>query len=120
MPQMTIFQSKSRNIDIVEGIGIKWEKVGTALLDDKDGTIIPAIAEQYSYNVERINMEILRRWVQGKGIPDRTWRGLLGVLKVHCVSLAESVEETLRAEEAERGKLIRSLTRSNLNMFLTS
>ena len=75
--------------------------VGTTLLDDKDGTIIPAIAQQYANNVELINMEILRRWIQGKGMSDHTWGALLGVLRVHCFSLAESVEEAL----AEQGKL---------------
>ena len=78
--------------------------VGTALLDDKDGTIIPAIAEQYGNNAQRINMDILGRWVRGEGMPDRTWRELLSVLKVHCVSLAERVEEALTAEETEQGK----------------
>ena len=78
--------------------------VGTALLDDRDGTIIPAIAIEYGNNSERINMEILRRWIQGKGIPDCTWRGLLGVLRMHCTSLAVSVEEALTAEEADQGK----------------
>ena len=78
--------------------------VGTALLDDKDGTIIPAIALQYLNNADLINNEILGRWVRGEGMPDRTWRELLSVLKVHCVSLAESVEEALTAEEAEQGK----------------
>ena len=88
----------------MEGIGVKSMMVGTALLEDRDGTIIPAIAQQYVNNSERINMEILRRWIQGKGIPDRTWRGLLGVLRVHCAALAESVEEALTAEEADQGK----------------
>ena len=53
-------------------------------------------------NAEQINMDILRRWVQGKGISDRTWRGLLGVLRVHCPGLAEEIEETLRADTAVR------------------
>ena len=104
MSQLTALQGKTRHIDIVEGIGVKWAKVGTTLLDDRDGTIIPAIAHQHGNNVELINMDILGRWLQGKGIPDRTWHGLLGVLRVHCVSLAERVEEALTAEEAEQGK----------------
>ena len=49
-------------------------------------------------NAEQINMDILSRWVQGRGIADRTWRGLLGVLRVHCPGLAEDIEETLSAE----------------------
>ena len=105
MPELTALQSKIQHINIVEGIGVKWMMVGTTLLDDKDGTIIPAIAQQYGNNAELINMEILRCWIQGKGIPDRTWRGLLGALKLHCLVLAESVEKVLMTEEAEQGKL---------------
>ena len=89
----------------MEGIGAEWDNVGTALLDDKDGTIIPAIAREHGNNAERINTEILRRWIQGKGIPDRTWKGLLCVLRnVRCISLADSVDEVLTEEEAEQGK----------------
>ena len=101
MPEMTALQGRTRDINIVEGIGAEWDMVGTALLDDKDGTIIPAIARDCGYKSERINMEILRRWIQGRGIPDHTWRGLLGVLRsMHCITLADSVEEALTAEEA--------------------
>ena len=100
MLELTLLQGR---INIVEGIGVKWMMVGTALLEDRDGTIIPAIAQQYVNNSERINMEILRCWIQGKGIPDRTWRGLLGVLRMHCTALAVSVEEAL-TKEAEQGK----------------
>ena len=78
--------------------------VGTTLLDDEDYTTVPAIAEQCGNKTERINMEILGRWVRGEGMSDRSWRGLLGVLRVHCGALADRVEEALTAEEAEQGK----------------
>ena len=105
MPQLTALQGKMRHIDIVQGIGVKWAKVGMTLLDDSDGTIIPAIARKYGNDAEFINIDILSQWLQGKGIPDRTWRGLLTVLRVHCISLAKSVEEVLTTEEPEPGKL---------------
>ena len=79
--------------------------MGTTLLNDIYGTKIPAIAQQCANNAISINFDILTEWLHGRGIPDRTWRGLLGVLKVHCATLAESVEEALTAEEAEQGKL---------------
>ena len=100
LPELTALQGRTQRINIAKEISIQWEMVGTTLLDDKSGTIIPAIAEQYGNNAERINMKILRRWLQGKGISDRTWQGLLGVLRVHCVALAESVEEVLTEKEA--------------------
>ena len=107
MPEMTALQGRTRDINIVEGIGADWDKVGTALLDDKDGTIIPAIAREHGNNAERINTEILRRWIQGKGILDYTWMGLLGVLRsMHRITLADSVEEALTAEEATDAPLL--------------
>ena len=99
MPEMTALKGRTRDINIVEGIGAKWDNVGTALLDDTYGTIIPAIALEHSNNAERINREILRRWIQGEGIPDRTWKDLLCVLRsVHRNTLADMVEETLTEE----------------------
>ena len=104
MSQLISLQGRIQHVNIVEGIGVKWLMVGTILLDDKDYTIVPAIAEQYGNNAQRINMEILGRWVRGEGIPDRSWQGLLGVLRVHCGALADRVKEVLTAEEAEQGK----------------
>ena len=104
MSQLISLQGRTQHVNIVEGIGVNWMMVGTTLLDDKDYTIVPAIAEQYGNNAQRINMEILGRWVRGEGIPDCSWRGLLGVLRVHCGALADRVKEALTAEEDEQGK----------------
>ena len=104
MSQLISLQGRTQHVNIVEGIGVKWMMVGTTLLDDKDYTIVPAIAEQYGNNAQRINMEILGRWVRGEGMSDCSWRALLGVLREHCGALADRVEEALMAEEAEQGK----------------
>ena len=106
--ELITFQGKSGCINIAEQIGTEWELVGLTLLQDSNGKIVSAIDEQYRGNVMKINVEILRCWVQGQGIADRTWRGLLGVLKLHCKALAESVEEALTVKEAtdtKQGKL---------------
>ena len=55
-------------------------------------------------NASLISIEILTRWVQGQGIADTSWRGLLGVLKEYCPALADSIEEALMEEKAEPGK----------------
>ena len=78
--------------------------VGIALLNDESGGIVRALAKEFRGNAQDINLEILGRWLQGSGIPDRSWQGLLGVLRVHCRTLADRVEEALTAEEAEQGK----------------
>ena len=99
MPELTAFQGRARHINIAQAISVKWDVVGMTLLDDHDHAIMPALAQQYSNDVMRINMEVLGRWVQGQGMADCTWRGLLGVLKVHCRDLAKSVEQALTEQE---------------------
>ena len=79
--------------------------VGIALLSDENGSIVEGIADEFRGKVRRINLEILQHWIRGEGIRDRSWRGLLNILRVHCGALAEIVEEALTAEEAEQGKL---------------
>ena len=107
MPELIRFQVKTKCVNIAKEIGTQWWFVGTDLLDDKMGTVIPTIAQQHMNNASLISMEILSRWVQEQGIADTTWRGLLGVLKVHCPALAESIVEALLIEDAadlESGK----------------
>ena len=99
MPQLTDFPAKTGHINIATMIGVKFYVVGTALLNDESGSVIPAIVSEHGKNAEQTNMDILSRWIQGQGIADRTWRGLLGVLRVHCPGLARDIEETLRAED---------------------
>ena len=101
MPEMMSFQGKTERINIPQQIGVQWRIVGTLLLDDKAGNIVQAIAREYRDNAFEINSEILARWVQGQGIADTTWRGLLGVLKVHCPALAESIEEALKEKTTD-------------------
>ena len=98
MPELTDFPGKTRHFNIATEIGMQYYMVGITLLNDQRGTIIPAIVSEHRGNAEQINMDILSRWVQGRGIADRAWRGLLGVLRVHCPSLAQDIEETLRTE----------------------
>ena len=106
MPQLLHFRGKDESINIAESIGDQWEMVGISLLDDESGAILDAISEQHRHEVKRINIEILRRWIRGEGISDRTWRGLFHVLRVHKLEeLAKKLEEALTAEAAaEAGK----------------
>lgn len=100
MPELIALKVKSKYINIAQQIGANWREVGISLLDDEHGTVVEAIAKQFNNNAKDISTEILQRWVQGQGIDDTTWRGLLRVLKVHCRTLANSIEEALMEEEA--------------------
>ena len=101
MTELTDFPGRTQHINIATDIGMQYYLVGIALLNDERGTIIPAIVSEHRGNAEQINMDILSRWVQGRGIADRTWRGLLGVLRLHCPGLAQDIEEALRGENSD-------------------
>ena len=104
MPQLIGLRGRDKTINIAEAIGVQWRVVGIALLNDESGGIVRALSKEFRGNAQDINLEILGRWLQGSGIPDCSWQGLLGVLRVHCRTLADRVEEALTAEEAEQGK----------------
>ena len=95
LPELLALQGRNGQINIPQQIGKQGTFVGTALLQDSSGSIVSAIEEQHQGDWERINFKILQRWIQGHGIADRSWRGLLGVLRVHCGALADLVEEAL-------------------------
>ena len=74
---------------------MQYVMVGTALLNDRTGTIVPQIAAFWG-KAELINFEILRRWHQGSGMKDCSWGGLLHVLRENgCVALSKEMEEAL-------------------------
>ena len=105
MLEMIKIQSRQRLINIVEEIGINGIMVGVILLNDLTGSITYAIAQQCKFDKTSINRGVLSEWLQREGIPDRTWRTLLGVLrKSNCAELAKSVEEALTEEEVSQGK----------------
>ena len=105
MPQLIGLQGKDKIINIAEAISDQWRVVGIALLNDESGGVVKALAKEFRGNAQDINLEILQRWIQGKGISDCTWHGLLGVLRVHCGGLAESVEEALTRRPNKRPHL---------------
>ena len=100
MPQLIGLRGRDKTINIAEAIGVQWRMIGIALLNDESGGIVTALEREFRGNALDINLEILTRWMRGDGIPDQTWEGLLTVLRAHCRTLAESVEEALTAEEA--------------------
>lgn len=98
MPQLIQFPGKAGYFNITLKIAERYLRVGTILLNDKNGAIVQSIKSQRQRKAESINYDILSRWLQGEGIADRTWRGLLGVLRVHCPDIAQVIEEVMEAE----------------------
>ena len=91
---MLTFRGKSRIFNIPVEIGTHYHQFGTLLLNDSTGTLVPQIAAEFRDNSGQINIEILRRWIQGSSNKDRTWSGLLCALKCSgLVALAEEIEQ---------------------------
>ena len=102
---MTDFPGKTRHFNIASEIGTKYRIVGTALLNDESGVIIPAIVSKHKGNVEFINLEVLNQWVQGQGVKC-SWLNLIHALRLPCSKLAEDIEESLSAEERSGVRMI--------------
>ena len=60
MPELLSLQGKTRSINVAREIGTDWYEVGTALLNDTTGAIMPEIEETFQRNIRRINIEILQ------------------------------------------------------------
>ena len=63
------------------------------LLNDPNGTRVRNLELEYRQNAERINTEILREWVTGRGKKPVTWKALTTVLRaIELGALASEIE----------------------------
>ena len=89
------FPGNSGNISIPQQVGTNYLMFGVALLNDKTGAEVNAIATQYRGNAQQINFEILRLWIGGKGKP-LSWDALIDVLKaIGLNTVAGDIQDSL-------------------------
>ena len=94
MLECTRFQGKQWTINIPQEIGPNYYYFGLHLLDDPNGTRVHSLELEYRQNTERINTEILREWVSGRGKKPVTWETLTEVLHdIELGALASEIEE---------------------------
>ena len=80
-------------INIPQEIGVKYGDFGLLQLDDHNGTRIRALALKHMNDANEINIEIIERWVAGKGKHPVTWKTLTHVLcDIELSTLAEETE----------------------------
>ena len=98
LPQLTYFETRSGSINITEQIGTSYRTLGPHLLEDANGAVTQAIRDQYSHHdAATINYEILKRWIQGKGMQPVQWSTLIDVLKkIELSPLAKEIEDNLQ------------------------
>ena len=70
-----------RGVNIAEQIGVNYLKFGIFLLQDSTGTIVKAIENEHQRNAEQINLAILQKWLEGKGVKPVTWSSLVTALE---------------------------------------
>ena len=94
MLKCTTFQGRQGTINIPQEIGPSYYYFGLHLLDDHNGTRVHSLELEYRQNVKRINTEILREWVSGRGKKPVTWETLTEVLRhIELCALASEIEE---------------------------
>ena len=92
MLECTKFRGRERTINIPQEIGTNYYYFGLHLLDDPNGTRVRNIERDYR-EIERINTEILREWVTGRGKKPVTWETLTEVLcDIELGALASEIE----------------------------
>ena len=79
MQELLCFSDQKINIAVE--VGAKYSTFGVFLLDDKNGTLVEALEVEHSKNAERINMAILQKWLQGKGLKPVAWSTLVIALE---------------------------------------
>ena len=97
LPKLLNFKTSSGTVNIAKRIGADYNLLGAFLLQDDDGTVTDAIANEYHHNAFKVNYEILKQWIQGKGRQPVQWSTLIDVLKeIELSELAKKIEESLQ------------------------
>ena len=95
--QLLDFKTSSGNMNIVKQIGADYNLLGIFLLQDDDRAITDAIADEHHHNAFKVNNEILKQWIQGKGMQPVQWSTLIDVLnKIELSTLAKKIEDNLQ------------------------
>ena len=96
LPQLIRFRTTSGSI--IDQIGTHYWDLGVLLLNDDTGAVTQAIIEQYHEDATKINREILKRWIQGQGMPVE-WASLIEVLRdIGLTKLAREIEKKITQE----------------------
>ena len=102
LPLLTSFPGKKGKFSVPQKIGVHYKLFGIGILDDSNGDRVSSIAHKNKDDPDRINLDILTEWVNGRGIHDRTWGGLLNMLSqpgLSLFTLINNIEEVVGVEE---------------------
>ena len=121
MSQLTELKipEKPFTVRIIEDIGMDYTSLGTCLLNDKVGSKLREIENDY-HRTEKIVNEIFHQWIKGKGQVDgkksNTWRRLIQCLKTaRLMVLVDKIDSALCEEENKPKVLQTEEPSKNLN-----
>ena len=102
LPQLISFEGRT---SIPQKISNEYYKFGILLLEDSTGAVTQKIKHKHS-SLDRINMEILRQWIEGRGKQPVTWETLIEVIReINLIVLAQEIVEGLTKPVFERHQL---------------
>ena len=97
LPKLLNFKTSSGTVNIAKRIGADYNLLGIFLLQDEDGAVTDAIADEHHHNAFKVNYDILKQWIQGKGMQPVQWSTLIDVLKeIELSELAKKIEESFQ------------------------
>ena len=97
LPELIDFKTQCGSINILEEIGTRYNALGPLLLQDDNGAVTDAIKAEYKLDAVLINQEIMKRWLQGKGMKPVDWSTFVSVLnKISLSTLADRIKESLQ------------------------
>ena len=96
MPALLNFPlSSGETINLAVEIS-EYYQFSIQLLQDINGNILSQISEGFGPRPERILQEVFKKWLNGSGKPDKTWKTIVQVLKdIKMLTLAERLESEL-------------------------
>ena len=90
--ELTSFQCREDLIDITVRISTKYYTFGIKLLEDRDGSRMDAIEHRHQRDPIRINTDVMKEWLLGKGRQPVSWTTLATVLEgIGLSTLAQDI-----------------------------
>jgi hypothetical protein len=89
-PDLTTLGSLTKRdgttFSVIEQLGRDYNKFGTQLLEDKKGTIMDEIADDFSGSTKK-KTEMFKKWMSGTGLTPKTWGTLVNLLESPAINL---------------------------------
>ena len=102
--------AQGKCINIPEQISDKYMTFGILLLNDDNGAIVNEISLRYLKDHVQINIDILRRWINGEGRLPVSWETLTACLRDTGLSkLADDIQQNIETFEGNSTVYVNNL-----------